>query len=213
MSAAAKVLGINVQTCFRWAYKAGAVTRNPRPIPVVAESSDTQELKNEFFDVLASVGSVSVAARELGLPRPRCVNWARKAGIQSIHPGVGKRAEYFRLRESGVGRKEAAAAAGASRKSGYLWENERDRAKDRAVGPDTPDLPYKREVSTTFSEPAAPDSAMAAPMVPAPPVVPEAAVAELQAIAAPESAAVTLEALEHAISARYLSLLEREKIA
>ena len=48
--------------------------------PVVAEPSATQEQKNEFFDVLAHVGSTSVAARELGLPRPRCVNWARKPG-------------------------------------------------------------------------------------------------------------------------------------
>ncbi|MFQ4149734.1 hypothetical protein AAGW05_13730 [Arthrobacter sp. LAPM80] len=147
VSTVAKMLGINVQTCFRWAYKADAVTRRPRPNPVVAEPSATAEQKDEFFAVLARVGSISVAARELGLPRPRCVNWARKAGIESIHPGVTKRAEYFRLRESGVGRKEAAAAAGASRKSGYLWENERDRAKDRSVSDVSLDLPYKQEVA------------------------------------------------------------------
>ena len=213
VSAVAKMLGINVQTCFRWAYKAGAVTRTPRVNPVVAEPSATAEQKEEFFDVLARVGSVSVAARELGLPKSRCVNWARKAGIESIHPGVAKRAEYFRLREAGIGRMEAAAAAGASRKSGYLWENERDRAKDRAVSAEPLDLPYKREVDTIFSESTASNPVLASPMVPVVPAVPEAAVAEPQAMAAPEAAPVTLEALEQAISTRYLSLTEREKIA
>ncbi len=150
VSLAARALGINVQTCFHWAYKVGAVTRKPRTMPV-AKQSATQEQKDEFFAVLARVGSVSVAARELGLERSRCVSWARHAGIGSIQPGVRKRAEFLRLREAGVGRKEAAIAAGASRKSGYLWENERVPAVSRAVGPDTSDLTYKQEVTTTFA--------------------------------------------------------------
>ncbi|BAS10070.1 transposase [Arthrobacter sp. Hiyo4] len=100
----------------------------------MAKQSATAEQKDEFFAVLARVGSVSLAARELGLARSQCVSWARHAGIGSIHPGVGKRAEFLRLREAGVGRMEAAATAGASRKSGYLWENERDIAQGRAVG-------------------------------------------------------------------------------
>lgn len=70
VSLAAKTVGINVQTCFHWAYKAGAVTRKPRTNPV-AKQSATQEQKDEFFAVLARVGSVSVAARELGLERSR----------------------------------------------------------------------------------------------------------------------------------------------
>ncbi|MDQ0276692.1 IS30 family transposase/molybdenum-dependent DNA-binding transcriptional regulator ModE [Arthrobacter silviterrae] len=206
VSAAAKVLGINVQTCFHWAYKAGAVTRRPRANPVVAQPSATQEHKDVFFTVLARVGSISVAARELGLPKSRCTNWARNAGIKSIHPGVAKRAEYFRLREAGVGRKEAAAAAGASRKSGYLWENERDRAKDRAVSSESLDLPYKQEVKTTFPEPASTDTAPSAPAALPPAAAPRAA-------AAPEHALVALRALEQVVSARYLSLAERERIA
>jgi len=139
VSLAAKTLGINVQTCFHWAYKVGAVTRKPRANPV-AKQSATQEQKDEFFAVLARVGSVSVAARELGLERSQGVSWARHAGIGSIHPGVRKRAEFLRLREAGVGRNQAAAAAGASRKSGYLWENERDVAKGRAAGSNAPEV-------------------------------------------------------------------------
>ncbi|WP_420867321.1 IS30 family transposase [Arthrobacter silviterrae] len=123
-----------------------------------------------------------------------------------MHPGVAKRAEYFRLREAGVGRKEAAAAAGASRKSGYLWENERDRAKDRAVSSESLDLPYKQEVKTTFPEPASTDTAPSAPAALPPAAAPRAA-------AAPEHALVALRALEQVVSARYLSLAERERIA
>ena len=200
VSLAAKTLGINVQTCFHWAYKVGAVTRKPRANPV-AKQSATQEQKDEFFAVLARVGSVSVAARELGLERSQGVSWARHAGIGSIHPGVRKRAEFLRLREAGVGRNQAAAAAGASRKSGYLWENERDVAKGRAAGSNAPEVPYKQEVITALAEPSAPATA------------PEAPPALRPALPPPAAAPVALEALEQPVSTRYLSLPEREKIA
>ncbi|MEC5181802.1 DNA-binding XRE family transcriptional regulator [Arthrobacter sp. CG_A4] len=200
MSLAAKAVGINVQTCFHWAYKAGAVTRKPRASPA-AKQSATQEQKEEFFAVLARVGSVSVAARELGLTRSQCVSWARHAGIGSIHPGVRKRAEFLRLREAGVGRNQAAAAAGASRKSGYLWENERDAAKGRAAGSTAPEVPYKQEVTTASAEP------------PAPATAPEAPPELLPALPPPAAAPVALEALEQPISTRYLSLPDRERIA
>ena len=193
VSAAAKALGFNIQTCFGWAYKSGAVTRVPRTAPERVGPAAVQEQKDEFLAVLARVGSVSVAARELGLPKSRCVNWARQAGIASIHPGVSKRAEFLRFRETGIGRKEAAAAAGASQRSGYLWENERAHADDRAAGPDTRALPYKQGVKTPLTRAA-----------------PVRAAAEA---AAPGASPVALEALEHALSARYLSLPERERIA
>ncbi|WP_443701386.1 IS30 family transposase [Pseudarthrobacter albicanus] len=96
---------------------------------------------------------------------------------------------------------EAAATAGASRKSGYLWEDERDMAKGRAVGSNAPDVPYKQEVITALAEPPAPVTAPEAP----PELVP--------ALPPPPAAPVALEALEQPISTRYLSLPEREKIA
>jgi IS30 family transposase len=206
VSAAAKALGFNVQTCFGWAYRSRAVTRVPRTAPERVGPAAVQEQKDAFFAVLARVGSVSVAVRELGLPMSRCVNWARQAGIASIHPGVRKRAEFLRLREAGIGRKEAAAAAGASQKSGYLWENERVQTDDRAAGPDTPALPYKQEVKNPLTRPVAPDRPPAAPSAPTPPAAPQTA-------AAPGPASVALEALEQALSVRYLSLTERERIA
>lgn len=191
VSAAAKALGFNVQTCFGWAYKSGAVTRVPRTVPERPGPAAVQEQKDEFLAVLAHVGSVTLAARELGLPMSRGVNWARQAGIASIHPGVRKRAEFLRLREAGIGRKEAAAAAGASQQSGYLWENERVQTDDRAGSPETLALPYNQEVKTPHIRPAA---------------------AAVKA-SAPGPASVTLEALEQALSTRYLSLPERERIA
>ncbi|WP_284990565.1 LysR family transcriptional regulator [Arthrobacter sp. efr-133-TYG-120] len=100
VSLAARTLGINVQTCFHWAYKAGAVTRRPRTNPA-ARRSATQEQKDEFFAALARVGSVSAAARELGLTRSQYVSWARHAGKGSAHTGVRGRAEFLRLREAG----------------------------------------------------------------------------------------------------------------
>ena len=100
VSLAARTLGINVQTCFHWAYKAGAVTRRPRANPA-ARRSTTQEQKDEFFAALARGGSVSAAARDLGLTRSQCVSWARHAGMGSAHTGVCKRAEFLRLREAG----------------------------------------------------------------------------------------------------------------
>lgn len=106
VSLAAKTLGINVQTCFHWAYKVGAVTRKPRA-KRVARQSATQGQKDEFLAVLARVGTVSVAAREVGLERSRGVSWARHAGIGFIHPGVRKRVEFLRLRAAGVGRKSS----------------------------------------------------------------------------------------------------------
>ncbi|WP_443701388.1 IS30 family transposase, partial [Pseudarthrobacter albicanus] len=96
---------------------------------------------------------------------------------------------------------EAAAAAGASRKSGYLWENERDMAKGRAVGSSAPEVPYKQEVITALAEPSAPATA------------PEAPPELLPALPPPPAAPVALEALEQPVSTRYLSLPEREKIA
>ena len=59
------------------------------------------------------------------------------------------------------------------------------------------DLPHKQEVRTTFAEPSTPAAA------PEPPA----------SVREPVAAAVVLEALEQSVSARYLSLQERERIA
>lgn len=76
------------------------------------------ELKVRFFEALdREGGSVSAAARVVGMNRNTAYAWARKAGMRGQgtpggrggHPG---RAEYDRLRSSGVRRREAAAQVG-----------------------------------------------------------------------------------------------------
>jgi len=201
VSVAAREVGINVQTAFHWAYKAGAVTRKPRKVSGPSQRT-SQADKAEFLTVLERVGSVSTAARELGLDQRMCIGWARRAGIASVHPGVRKREEFLRLRRAGIGRKEAATTAGASRKSAYLWDNGLVQVNGRAVRLDTGDPTYKREVTTDFAPSSVPGAA------------PEDPASEVPAAAAePAPAPVALALLEQPVNARYLSLPERERIA
>ena len=74
-------------------------------------------------------------------------------------------------------------------------------AKGRAIGSNAPEIPYKQEVITALAEPSAPVTA------------PEAPTELVPALPPPSAAPVVLEALEQPVSARYLSLPEREKIA
>lgn len=164
----------------------------------------------EFLGLLRDIGSVSAAAEQLGLNRSTCSNWGIDAGMAStyLRRPSAKQLHYLRLRQEGAGRRDAALAAlavGASKPSSYNWDRQQ-AAKDTAAaqGP-AADLPYKQEVRTTFAEPPAP---VAAPELTA------ATVPKLPAsVTEPVPAAVALEALEQPISARYLSLSERERIA
>ncbi|XAS66409.1 hypothetical protein V3C33_12990 [Micrococcaceae bacterium Sec5.7] len=149
VGAAARELGFNHSTWHAWAVSTGRT----------AGQKHTKDQKDEFFTVLERMGSVSVAARDLGLNRTTCVSWARTAGIRSIHPGVKKREEFLRLRQGGASRKEAATAVGASRKSGYLWDNGLIQVNGRAVNPDSQEPAYKHEVTATVAEPPVLESA------------------------------------------------------
>lgn len=191
IAVAAEAAGINRSTGYYWAYKSGLVKPTPRKKPVSVAPATEQE-KNEFFIVLARVGSVSVAARELGIPRRRCAHWARVAGIASIRPGVAKRAEFLRLREDGMGKKQAADTVGVSCTTAAKWELAWDIANGRAVAPKKRRLPYKQEVTSPNT-------------VPAP--------ATLSPAQQADSDAKELAGMELAISTRYLGLKERLQIA
>ena len=212
ISVAAAAVGINRATGYYWAYSSGLVQPAPRKKSALTEPASDQE-KAEFFKVLAQVGSVSVAARAVGIPRSRCAAWARAAGIKSIHPGVAKRAEFLRLREAGTGKKQAAAAVGASHTSAAKWENAWDIANGRAVAPEPPKLPYKRGVtsSKTQTAPLQAGTGRAPSPAPASPV-PDPAAGPTQAEQDREDAK-ELAVLEQPISSRYLSLAERLLIA
>ncbi|WP_460437206.1 IS30 family transposase, partial [Arthrobacter tecti] len=102
--------------------------------------------------------------------------------------------------------REAAKAAGASLRSGYRWNEALLQGNGRVGGSQSVVLPYNQEVTTTLVEPLVldvtpPEQACPAPLTGAEPP------------AAPVAAGVAQEALEQEISPRYLSLIERERIA
>jgi transposase, IS30 family len=92
---AASELGLNRMTCYQWCRRAGI--RNEQPVRM----KYTPGQKDEFYLVLRRVGSVALAASELGLNVNTCHRWASEAGIASKAPGSGRREEFLRLRAEG----------------------------------------------------------------------------------------------------------------
>lgn len=88
---------------------------------------DFEALKVRFFEALdREDGSISAAARAVGVNRATAFGWARKAGVRgrgktgtSGHPG---RAEYERLRAAGVRRRDAAAQVGVHERTARDWD-------------------------------------------------------------------------------------------
>ncbi len=89
---------------------------------------DFEALKARFFEALdRENGSVTGAARAVGVNPHTAASWARKAGVggrgkpgTSGHPG---RAEYERLRAAGVRRRDAAAQAGVHERTAQDWDH------------------------------------------------------------------------------------------
>ena len=73
-------------------------------------SEEMDHRQAEFLTLLMSLGSVTLAARELGLNRNTAFTWARKAGFRvksypaRAHPG---REEFAKLRADGLSRRDA----------------------------------------------------------------------------------------------------------
>lgn len=200
--AAAQELGLNISTAHNWAGRVNPAGRKPRATRTVkAEPAQRHPsaVVEEFLGLLREVGSVSAAARQLGLNHSTCYNWARAVGLVSVSPRrpSAKQLHYLRLRQEGAGRRDAAFAVGASKPSSYNWDRQQAAKDTAAAQGHAVDLPYNQEVRTAFVEPSAPAAA------PEPPV----------SATAPVPAELALEALEQSVSARYLSLQERERIA
>ncbi len=85
----------------------------------------SQELKQAFFDRLDVVGSVTVAARDVGLNRHTAAGLARRAGRRSVavRPGHPGRVLYEELRRSGVSRREAASRVGVHVRTAQDWDH------------------------------------------------------------------------------------------
>ena len=182
---AAAELGFNPNKCYQWAK---VVDPDTKPAGKASrgkiKTKYTQSQKDAFFIVLDRVGSVSVAARNVGFPVATCFQWANAAGVATRRPGHGKRDEFLRLRAAGSSRRHAAAKVGVHSRTGEEWDQGIRKSNGRRIYPDGRIVDYKRGV-TTFTAPATP----AAP-------APSPGLAQLQ----------------KPISSRYLSLPEREHI-
>lgn len=143
------------------------------------------ELKVRFFEALdREDGSVSAAARVVGMNRNTAYVWARKAGV----PGRGKpggrgghpgRAEYDRLRASGVRRREAAAQVGVHERTAEDWDKGIRKSNGSRLRPDGRRVDYNTGV-TTYADARQPPA---------------------------------MTVLEADLHPRFLTLVEREKIA
>jgi transposase, IS30 family len=144
------------------------------------------ELRARFFEALErEAGSISGAARAVGVSRNTAAVWARNAGVRGRgkrgpkgHPG---RAEYERLRAGGVSRGEAAARVGVHVNTAGEWDLGVRRIGHVRVFPDGRRVDYKTGVITDVDGSRSPTGAS--------------------------------WAVETQLHPRFLTLLERERIA
>jgi IS30 family transposase len=150
----------------------------------------TPEQKDQFFVVFDRLKGTRDAARELGFNEATCAGWVRKAGLKSHgKPGAGPhrgRDEYFRLRNKGLSRREAAVATGVHPRTAEEWDYGIRKSNGRRIYPDGRLVDYKRGVTTMTS------AAHRTGTVPAPPA--------------------SVSALEKLLDPRFLSVQEREMI-
>ena len=123
--ATARELGLNIGTAHTWAGRLNPAGRKPRATGTVKTDPPQRyspAVIEEFLSVLREIGSVSAAAKQLGLNRSTCSNWAIEAGRTStcLRRPSAKQLHYLRLRQEGAGRRDAALAVGASKQSSYV---------------------------------------------------------------------------------------------
>lgn len=150
----------------------------------------SQEQKDQFFAVFDRLRSTRGAARELGFSPETCAAWVRKAGLKGQgKPGAGAhqgRDEYFRLRVTGLSRREAAAAVGVHPRTAAEWDLGIRKSNGRRIYADGRMVDYKHDVTTMTTPAAGPG------MAPIP--------------------AMPVSAVEKTIDPRFLNVQERELI-
>lgn len=123
---AAEAIGISLSTAYKlartggWEVAPAARSIGGRGKP---KTKYTQEQKNNFFKAFDRLQSVSATAREVGFPVYTCIQWVRKAGLNTF-PGRGtKREEFLKLRAAGKSRKEAASFVGVHQRTAEDWDH------------------------------------------------------------------------------------------
>jgi transposase, IS30 family len=112
----------------------------------VAVSDEFEGLRRQFFAALDRVGSVTGAAREVGVNRNTAFGWARKSGKASspprglfhgrqrqAHPGKER---YLALRRAGVSRIAAAGEVGVHPSTGDDWYHGVRKSRGARLLPD-----------------------------------------------------------------------------
>lgn len=144
------------------------------------------EQKAEFFRRLAEVGNVSAVARELGFNRVSCYAWAHRAGIFTSAYADAKRQEFLRLRQEGLSRRRAAEQLGIESHQALDWDKGIRVFSKGRIYPDGRVVFYRpAEILANVKKPRT---------------------------AWHQGERIELARVEQVIDARYLSLIERERI-
>lgn len=91
--------------------------------------------RTAFLDAFERLGKVSLAAREVGLHPAGCYKWLVDVGIDAKKHSRARRSEYFRLRQSGTARADAARQAGLNIRTAIDWDQGIEHASNRRVYP------------------------------------------------------------------------------
>lgn len=152
VTAAARELDVNINAAFRWAYTSGLVQKSSTGArgrgPQIPQAT-----KDEFFTLLDRLGTVTAAARELGLDPRICFKWMSKHGLTKPRPDPARKETFLRLRAEGKSRKEAAAVVGIGKTHARHWDLGMIHRDGRYVYPDTPLVSYNHEVTSVIAEP------------------------------------------------------------
>lgn len=179
----AAAAGAGVSADTGYRWRRQAGVASRRPRP----RSYTPGEKAEFFRLLSIRGNVSAVARELGYVRVTCYKWAHQAGIFTGKDVIEQRDEFLRLRSEGVSRRDAAAQVGVDKRSAQDWDKGIRQFYGGRVYPDGRVVKYRP--AQILANVKSPRNAYGRNDNP-----PYA------------------DRLERSISARYLSLVEREQI-
>lgn len=150
VTAAARELDLDIGAAFRWAYTSGLVQKSSSG---GRGPQASQAQKDEFFAAFDRLGTMTAAARELGLNPGTCSSWMSKRGLTKPRMIPGRKEAFLRLRAEGKSRKEAASVVGIGNTHARHWDLGMVKVNGRYVYPDTPPVPYNQRVTSVIAEP------------------------------------------------------------